>query len=155
VGLVIRLLLTGGYIGPAGRVPENRSHARTDEEELVKAYILNNADKDADKVKFLTWGPHMSRQELVDLVKEAGIDELADIFGRNDLKKFEPFRAIIRVRYECFDGRLEPALRTYDHLFIVYAKLVIPLGIFGNEGNDDWKQQFRKKLSKRFPALKP
>ena len=67
VGLGVRLALTGGYIRPAGQVPEKRTDARTDEEELVKRYILNIADKDADKVRFLTWGPHMSRREFLDL----------------------------------------------------------------------------------------
>lgn len=117
VGLVIRVLLMGGYVGPAGQGPENRSHARTDEEELVKRFILNNADKYADKVKFLTWGPHMEEKELQELTQETSEGQLSLIvLGRVDMKLLEdvpalrevgfsrtskePIRAIIRVRYE-------------------------------------------------------
>lgn len=101
-GLGVRLALTGGYIRPAGQVPESRNQARTDEEELVKRYILNNAEKDAGKVKFLTWGPHMGKQELLDLSKEGDIGEFVPFPGH----LFSPFVSIrsatmiVRVRYE-------------------------------------------------------
>jgi|GEM_PF-6643700 len=174
-----RLLLTGGYIRPAGQVAENRRHTRSEEEELVKAFILNNADKDADKVKFLTWGPHLSKSELVDWAKESGFVELADLFDvrlkHDELKRFEAFRSIVRVRYEgpadiVFQGPFgisqlfDPWLsrhakedqftqtNIHDNLFIVYAKLV---DLLSNEGSEDWKLKVRKELSKRFPALKP
>lgn len=170
--LVVRLVSTGGYIRPAGQVPEKRSHPRTDEEELVKRYILNNADKDADKIKFLTWGPHMSKKELLGLMQEAGIVELAEIWGKfkqEDIKKWELFKAIIRVRYEGPERIWSlPFLgapvdqtgkrKTYDGLFIVYGKLVIPLpfrtGLSNEEiNNDNWKKKFRIELSKRFPGI--
>jgi hypothetical protein len=123
VGVLIRLLSTGGYIGPAGQTPENRSQARTDEEELVERYIQNNADLGAGKVKFLTWGPHLDKQEMSKMLEEAGA-ELSDVLcearaGRHlmattlrDLDvasagmklrgvgELKTFRAIIRVRYE-------------------------------------------------------
>lgn len=85
VGLGIRLVITGGYVRPADQVPENRTDARTDEEELVKRYIVNNAGDDGDKVRFLAWGPHMSKQELLDLAKEGGISRMSEIFPLEEL----------------------------------------------------------------------
>src|SRR5262249_6735410 len=76
VGLAVglRFLLTGGHWRDAGQVAENRSHTRTDQEELVKRYILRQQkDEDVSRVEFLTWGPHMSKHEWLDLLDEAGM----------------------------------------------------------------------------------
>ena len=76
-----------------------------------------------------------------------------------------PVRAIIRVRYDEPESLSRGVVlftplgqkrsndrKTYDALFMATDKHVIPLS---ETGGDDWKQSFRKELSKRFPALKP
>ena len=150
IGLGLRLLLTGGHLRDAGAAAENRSHARTDHEELVKRYILGIFDKDDDaaKVEFLTWGPHLSKQEWLALLAEAGVREATKpcLFGGRDLRKMEDIDALIRVRFRVpkrdwraeieeaqralTEGRksdpqnLPFTMKTLDFVFIVKGKMV-------------------------------
>jgi len=99
----LRLLLTGGHLRDAGQVAENRSHTRTDAEELVKRAILGEfKDEDAAKVEFLTWGPHMSKREWLDLLDEAGLPEMAKLSQRQaeEVRQLEAIDILIRVRYK-------------------------------------------------------
>jgi hypothetical protein len=140
------LATTGGYLRPAGQVPEQRPHPRNSEEELVNRFILNNAAEGAD-VEFQCWGPHMTPAEERTLAQEAGTDrwaesliELAYQKKHDDLlKTAEPFRAIVRVRYRAsgvplwWFGMKIPAANSHqkitrDELFWVQGKLVVPLG---------------------------
>jgi hypothetical protein len=78
---------------PAGEQAEARSETRIPEEELVATWIRNNSYK-PEQVTFLRWGPHMRREEIIDLFREAGfekdiaklkkedIDELPDVIIR-------------------------------------------------------------------------
>jgi hypothetical protein len=79
----------------------------------------------------------MYQQELAELVKEAGVVELAEIWGETnerDKKKLELFKAIIRVRYEAdtmqpsfvAGQKAEKKRKIFDRLFMVYGKLVVP-----------------------------
>jgi hypothetical protein len=129
-----------------------------DEEELVKRFILNNAD-DEKKVRFLVWGPHMPAAEMKGLLEEAGITELAELVPpekRQQLKELEAVRGIYRVRYEGprFIGQFgmihDTSIDTHDTLFLVVGKIVIPIS---EEASDDWKQKVRKELSKFFPGI--
>jgi hypothetical protein len=163
IGVGVRLVMTGGYLLPAGQVPENRPFARTSEEELVKRFILNNANKDADKVKFLTWGPHMYKAELQGLAEEAGLSLLAR-HQPEAAKMLQELDAIIRVRYRGplvplgpFGGFNRSELAEYDGLYMVIGgKLVVPMGIekgIDEKRMDDWKKKVRQELSKMFPGV--
>jgi hypothetical protein len=162
--IALRLLLTGGYLRPAGKVAERRSHTRTDEEALVKTFILNNTpDEDAGKVRFLVWGPHLDNPEMRQLLEESGVVELGEVFAGEKIpaaewKKFEAFRAIVRVRYQAPRSVLKPLWlqgdegpKTHDELFMVVGKLVIPIGM---ASGDNWKDDLRKNLSRYFPGIR-
>jgi hypothetical protein len=147
IGVAIHTAMTWGYFRPAVHAPENRPQPRTPEEEIVKRFILNNADDDATKVRFLTWGPHMYKPELASLVQESGIDRLVRHDQETEKKfkeMFKEFDAIVRVRYR------GPHSTENDMLFMVIGgKLVLPMG----HGSDDWKKELRKHLSKIFPGI--
>jgi hypothetical protein len=121
MGLALRMLLTGGHLRDAGVIAENRSQTRTDHEELVKRFILGRyGDEKAPKIEFLTWGPHMSKQEWLDLLDEAGLREelKRDRWHQDDLSEMEALDAVIRVCYRLPEGE------TKDQLFLVKGKIV-------------------------------
>src|SRR5262249_22943965 len=70
LALVLGIVVMPKVVRQTGQVTtaEERPRPRIDEEELVKAYILNNAGESAGQVRFLTWGPHMDEAELRKLV---------------------------------------------------------------------------------------
>jgi hypothetical protein len=168
--------MTGGYLAPAGRVPEDRPAPRTDEEELVKRFIINNSS-DPKRVQFVRWGPHMSREEFVELAKEAGLDELIPSRDKEAVKeRLAAFHGFIRVRFRgpeslrigagfaVFGGSGagpesdKPPRKIVDHdyLFAVYAKFVIPVESFDKvEEGDNWKKTARKNFSKILPGIDP
>jgi hypothetical protein len=153
LALGLRLLLTGGYLRSAVRTAEKRSHTRTDEEALVKTFIMNNTpDEDAARVRFTVWGPHLDNAEMRQLLDEAGVAEVSDLFdgekfAEEELRQFrlDAFRAIIRVCYSASG-------KSRDELYLVAGKFVILLG--ENDAGDDWKREARKELSKVFPGVK-
>jgi hypothetical protein len=133
---------------------------------LVKRFILNNIGDNANQVKFLTWGPHMYKDELQGLLDEAGMGLLAR-HNPQVAELFKELDAIIRVRYQVpgppsGGGIFEWANQgppsgggVHDTLFIVVGgKLVFTAGELpaGSEG-DNWKKELRKELSKIFPAV--
>jgi hypothetical protein len=184
VGVAVRLAMTGGYLGAAGKVPEDRPAPRTDEEELVRRFIVNNSP-DAKRVRFLRWGPHMSRRECLEMAKEAGLDELVGPQEKLALtlalkERLAPFHGFYRVRFRGPEGSPfvpeavpllgprdgpEPHSKggatprkdvDHDWLFAVYAKLVIPVQPFETvEEGDNWKKTARKNFSKMLPGIDP
>jgi hypothetical protein len=164
VGVGVRMVVTGGYLRPAGQVVEHRSHTRTSEEELVKRFILNNAGEKANQVKFLSWGPHMYKGELQGLLDEAGLDLLAR-HNAQVADLFKELDAIVRVRYELPGPPAEWNLfdawnpmtggGIHDTLFLVVGgKLVVRAGdLTAGLSGDNWKKELRKELSKIFPAV--
>lgn len=152
VGLVLRLVLTGGYWSAAGKNAENRSRTRTADEELVRRYIVRNTD---GEVRFLTWGPHMTRTEVMALFREGGFKDEWHQQTDKTLPAWKQKGAdiIIRVRYHgspLEGGRAEDQ----DHLFVVYAGAVVMYGR-DNEWGDDWKKEFRKEAARFLPRLNP
>jgi hypothetical protein len=158
---------------------EKRHGGRTDEETLVKAYIINNAGKDAVRVKFLKWGPHLDEAELRGLMKEAGVESPEDLVGTLIVRRMmlirpdalpvvpglAPLRAIVRVSYrgpmalsfDIFDLVVEATDdkhkdKDHDRLFLVFPKTVMPFG--AAKGGDRWKGALRDDLSRDFPAVK-
>ncbi|HJT78209.1 MAG TPA: hypothetical protein VJ739_13480 [Gemmataceae bacterium] len=154
---------------PAGAVAEDRPNPRSQEEELVRRFVVNNAE-DAKAVRFLRWGPHMTGDELLALIKESGVEGLVtdEAKAREAAKKLKTV-TLVRVRYRdpnAFPGvgpmpflpvpapagdtgkRDEP----HDCIFVVMGKLVYPTAIPNAEG-DRWKAAFRKQLAKVFPAI--
>jgi len=176
LGVGLRQLLTGGYWRDAGQVAENRSHTRTDHEELVKRHILREFkdDRDAARVEFLTWGPHMSRREWLELLDEAGLPELAKLNPQTAewLERVQAAEALIRVRWRVPEEevvweeqqveQVAPAgagaggsvhtMKIQDRVFVVLSGKSVRDAA---PGNDDWKEQARKQLAKEFPGIKP
>ena len=143
----------------AGARAENRSNARIPEEELVKRYILNNAE-DPKAVEFVRWGPHMTRQEWQELWKEAGLALDDPRWREGDRKELAAVDMIVRVVYRSPDALLlaqegKKGIKTNDELFIVSGKMVVPpMSLFSPKAaGDDWKKTLRKNLAKLFPAI--
>src|SRR5262249_33495618 len=104
-------------------------------EDMVRTFILDNSRDQASNVKFLKFGPHMSRAEIEALFEEAGLDHkprtTGDVRSRSPLRLFN-FRgadAVIRVRYSAKDppplvGSEEekPKDGIHDLLFFVSGK---------------------------------
>ena len=123
-------------------------------EALVKAYVTRNADA---PVEFLQWGPHLDASEMRRWSAEAG----SSLFLAGALS-FDPTSkdTIVRVH---FRGPARVSLPGYipwespdgnfNCLFLVSGKMVSPMGGFPT--GDNWKQELRKQLAKRYPALKP
>src|SRR5262245_29509299 len=116
--LVVVLLLRDGR---SVDNPENRSEAKTDDEELVKRYVLA-CSTEPEKVKFLRWGPHMNRKETRALMEEAGLFEepLKSNHSYDESRQVESF---VRVRYQFEKQVLDcvfviSAGKTVRHLFI-------------------------------------
>jgi hypothetical protein len=171
---VVLLVLGAAVFGlrvlfpPAGLQAEQRSRTRLPEEELVKRYILNNAE-DPGSVTFLTWGPHLTRDEILALQQEAGIDDLARLFpnemkGVEDAKKI---RVIIRVRFKgrvrepwmwlipfpgIWDDKTTLPEGVHDYCFTVVGDKLVGVLARNDEG-DGWKEAVRRELAKRFPAI--
>jgi hypothetical protein len=98
----LRLLLTGGFLRPPDQVAESRSHTRTDAEELVRRFILNNLDdEDAARTEFLAWGPHMEKAEWLALWREADLYDIAKVNKEveKEMAEFEAVDSIVRVCY--------------------------------------------------------
>src|SRR5436190_24204445 len=104
--------------------------------------ILNNADEGV-QVKFLSWGPHMTREELLDLAKEAGVTDLASLIPQikwlsQTTGTEESARAIVRVQFEMRGGELlfrgapqtasKDQWEAYDCLLLVLGKRDISIG---------------------------
>jgi hypothetical protein len=182
----LNLLLLAVFVGvcwfavraafpPPGVSAESRSHTRTPAEELVKRFVLNNAEEPG-RVRFVKWGPHMSKRELEELVQEAGLDEVLRVEAvQAELKRYGKFGEmpdwVIRVFYRepvtayGPDGKRKAGaeLADVDRLFLVYGKIVIPIAdsrptwgaLGGAKIGDDWKKNLRKELAKVFPGIDP
>jgi hypothetical protein len=137
-----------------GKIAEKRADTRTDDEELVRRWILNNAGDKADRVLFLRWGPHMNEAEIQQLREEA-VGSLEHPWALLWLPRDTVF---IRVKFQPPDGQITETLGptgpvlTNDVVFPVHwHKVIEPFEL--RPGGDDWKSQFRKDLSKQFPAI--
>jgi DNA-directed RNA polymerase subunit RPC12/RpoP len=157
-----------GLFPAPGSVAEARSDPRTDAEELVKRWVVNNA-QDPKAITFKRWGPHMTGRELAELFREAGLDGL--VWTEQDRKKWRELAkeadsiTIVRVQWD--DPHWRPPLPVAlagpgdapgqphqdDALFLVYKKLVLPIAFGMNEHGDDWKKDFRREMAKVFPAI--
>jgi hypothetical protein len=162
---------------PPTRSAEKRAFTKGPQEELVKAWILNNA-QEGDKVEFVKWGPHMTNAELLALLDESGVADLAREFGNPEetKKAMQVLRKLTLIRV-CFKSssygvsvfgfgvtmpppppgqELPPRpVQLRDELFVVRDKLVMPFPRYTTEPlGDDWKTKFRKNLAKVFPAIK-
>jgi hypothetical protein len=156
-------------VRPVGTVAEERSEPRTDAEELVKRWVLNNAP-DRKEVKFTRWGPHMTGREVAALVQEAGLDELArdPEARRHMLAQMGELDRVtfVRVCYRApgmprpfvLANLLDPKPEShrdddaFDQVFLVKGKLVYPIH-FENDAGDNWKNATRKELARFFPAI--
>lgn len=135
---------------PVGEVVEKRSEPKIKAEELVRRWIVNNAEGlDLDSVEFTEWGPHMSWAELEALSKEAGAPIMLPQFGFG-IASFK-FDYIIRVRYQ-EKGAIPKRRGNGEGLFVVNGSLVSP-SLSGLGPN--WKSDFRKTMAKVYPAINP
>jgi hypothetical protein len=131
---------------PPGAKAEARERTRWPEEELVRRYIVNNAE-DPGAVVFTKWGPHMTRQEFTDLLEEAVGKEHITAAMRSETPDM-----LVRVVYRERRGGQETSR---DEVYGVLGKLVTPLGLFNlqNQDGDNWKVEARKRMAKVFPAV--
>jgi hypothetical protein len=154
------------------RAVEQRPDARTEQEELVRRWIVRNADESVP-VEFLEWGPHMTKQEWDALWREAG-----------QATPLRPADGLVRVRFRArFQatalfpmtlqllplmplgprgpvGPLGPLVGqvlngddTRDWVFMIQGRMVVPF--FFEEGRDgrDWKHDLREALGQQFPGI--
>jgi hypothetical protein len=127
---------------PAGAVAEARRHTRSDAEELVKRYILNNAS-DPAAVTFTRWGPHITEKEMADLLGEAGLLDEDRPFQDPAIRELQGMNKLglsfVRV---CYDGR--------DRIFTVTGNSVA--GDCPNGDGDNWKHVGIRNWRRSSPA---
>jgi hypothetical protein len=137
---------SGPPSGPSGDKPEDRQEAKGEEEELVKKHVLATHENPSS-VKFLRWGPHVLKKEL-DALKDAG--KLRDKGDDNYVQHLLKIDARVRVKYSDKDkeGKEQPP---NDTVYAIIGKTVET----DEEGYDEWKADFLKELTRRFPGIKP
>ena len=166
---------------PVFRVPEKRSEPKIDAEELVKAYVVNNALK--NRAEFHRWGPHMSGAELRELYREAVVVGSPTAEQEKEMRELEGvtlvrvcYRELVAPRWLLDDRPAE--MTEQDRVFFVEGKKVDGRNInftkfqTGQDqsfvvnvasathifqvakAGDDWKNRFRRVLAARYPAIK-
>jgi hypothetical protein len=130
LGAALVFLGRGRTVREAGKRPG----ARTEQEELVRRWLVRNSGKSAP-VEFLGWGPHMTKPEWEALWREA------------EAAPPHPADALTRVR---FRGRWWGQVKTHDLVFVVQGRTVLG-GAY--PGGPDWKKNLRNDLGREYPGV--
>ncbi len=141
----------GGGGGGAGEKVEVRDKPQGEAEKLVADFLMRYAEKPED-LRFLRWGPHLTRNDGRALYEKAG---RLDLFEREQPPDPDagvtPADVVVRLVYrasvrDLLSGEFET--RELDLFFGVRGKEV-HLGKPNHDG-DEWKETWRKRTLARF-----